>query len=286
MNARLLLLLLALPMLSCGPVRDDDDTAEDDDDDATSDDDDSTFNDPPVFLAAYDFAMVVFLNTPNGVYEIIEGQMDVSVSTTRFLAELVTDGGQTYEWQGTLDSNQNAFSVFGNFRPPGADTDTFFDIDGNFQGDAAGNPSQVCLTGTGEDDDPNFPDQGIRFVWYGCQLDAPPPANPPSPTYSVTSTINADLCGSWTAGTWNQTWALDGRLLRVTQFGFDGVGVVSDDGNVFRYTILENNNPGRALKVVGNFGGAGDTEATANGYCHGSKALLGGHSAVIDLDYP
>jgi hypothetical protein len=215
---RLWLMLLALLLLACPTGRDDDDAvddddAADDDDSASGDDDDTagdddTVEDPPQLLASYAFVLVMFRNDPHNVFEAVEGVMNVSVSTTRFIAELQTDAGQQWEWQGVLENNETAFNVFGLFRPPGATEDTYARVRGNFLGDANQNPSQVCLTGLGEDSDPNYPDQGIEFAWYGCQIGAGEPADSPAGAHAVTLDIAGDQCGEWLGQTgWTENWS-------------------------------------------------------------------------------
>ncbi len=272
-------------------IVDDDDSAGDDDD-ATGDDDDATNEDVPVFLASFDFSLIMLENVPTGIYDRIEGQMDVSVSTTRFLAEMETSDGQTWSWDGNLEANEGAFHVRGYMVPPGGTDQTFMEIDGNFQPNSDGTVSQVCLVGTGVDDDPNYPDQGIRFIWYGCQLNAPAPAIDRSGPHSVTLTVQGDECGDWLGQTgWTETWSFVGRELVVTRPNpaggtFTGYGVLSDDGNVFHYTWLEQINPGRVLKVPGDFTNpTNTTESRANGFCH-SDPTPNTVGAVIDIDFP
>ncbi len=295
----LLLLLGALPLIgvgACGPQRGDDDTEEDDDDavddddsavddDDASDDDDFTFEDPPVFLASYDFSLVFLENAIAGDYSAVHGQMDVSVSTTAFLAEMVTTDGQEWAWGGTLDQNAQQFLVRGWMTPPSVGKEIYVEVTGNFLADVDGTPSESCLTGIGKDDDPNYPDQGIEFAWYGCQLDATAPAIDRSGSHPVTVTVHGDECGGWSGTTsWTENWQFDGRRLLVTRNAYTGYGIVSDDGNIFRFTMLENANPGRTLKVVGDFTNpTGTTEARATGYCHNNPTDFAG--AVIDLDY-
>jgi hypothetical protein len=299
---RLLAFVLAclLPLTGCEERSDDDDATLDDDDsgaavdddDATGDDDDATNEDVPVFLASFEFNLIMLENAPSGIYDRIEGQMDVSVSTTRFLAELQTSDGQTWDWDGSLKANEGAFHVRGTMIAPGATDPTYMEINGNFQPNADGTVSQVCLVGTGVDDDPNYPDQGIRFIWYGCQLAAPPPAIDRSGAHTVALTVQGDDCGAWTGQTgWTETWAFTGRRLTVTRPNpaggqFTGYGVLSDDGNVFHYTWLEQINPGRVLKVPGDFTNpTNTTESRANGFCH-TDPTPNTVGAVIDIDFP
>jgi hypothetical protein len=299
---RLIALLLAclLPVLTGCPEEraDDDDTAADDDDagtdddDATGDDDDATNEDTPVFLASFDFNLIMLENEPHGIYDRIEGQMDVSVSTTQFLAELETSTGETWEWSGTLENNEGAFHVRGWMVAPGGTEETFVEVAGNFQPNSDGTVSQVCLVGTGVDDDPNYPDQGIRFIWYGCQPNAPAPAIDRAGSYTVALTVQGDDCNAWVGQTaWTESWSFVGRRLVVTRPNpaggtFTAYGVLSDDGNVFHYTWLEQINPGRVLKVPGDFTSpTNTTESRANGFCHEdpSPTTVG---AVIDIDFP
>ena len=297
----LAVLLASLLLIVAGCVQergDDDDTAADDDDsagdddDATGDDDDATNEDIPVFLASFDFNLIMLENEPTGIYDRIEGQMDVSVSTTQFLAVLQTSVGDTWEWSGTLKANEGAFHVRGYMQAPGATEDTFMEVNGNFQPNADGTVSQVCLVGTGSDDDPNYPDQGIRFIWYGCQLNGPDPEIPRAGSYNVALTVQGDDCGAWLGLTsWTETWSFVGRRLIVTRPNpaggvFTGYGVLSDDGNVFHYTWLEQINPGRVLKVPGDFTNpTNTTESRANGFCH-SDPTPNTVGAVIDIDFP
>jgi hypothetical protein len=260
---------------------DDDDAA--DDDDEASDDDDFTFEDPPVFLASYDFTFVMLENEISGDYSAIHGQMDISVSATAFLAEMNTTDGDQWDFGGSLDQNAQSFQVRGWMTPPGVAKEVFIEVVGNFLADVDGTPSESCLTGLGSDDDPNLQDQGINFVWYGCQSDAAPSAIDRSGSHSVIVTVNGNDCGAWTAGTWLENWSFEGRNLTVTRNAFVGYGIVSDDGQIFRFTMLEQANPGRALKVVGDFTNpAGTTEATAIGYCHNNPGELVGGSLFLD----
>ncbi len=263
-------------------VVDDDDAASDDDDDA-SDDDDFTFEDPPVFLASYDFTFVFLKNEISGDFSAITGQMDISVSATAFLAEMNTTEGEQWDFGGFLDRNAQSFHVRGWMTPPGVAEEVYIEVEGNFLADLDGTPSESCLTGLGADDDPNFLDQGINFVWYGCQENAAPSAIDRSGSYNVTVTVNGNECGAWTSGSWVENWSFDGRSLTVTRNAFVGYGIVSDDGEIFRFTMLEQANPGRALKVVGDFTNpAGTTEATAIGYCHNNPGELVGGSLFLD----
>ena len=295
MNRLLLALLLSLTALTSCTVRgggdpeDDDDATDDDDssvandDDTTGDDDDFTFEDPPVFLASYDFTFVMLENAISGDYSAIHGQMDVSVSATAFLAELSTTDGEQWDLGGSLDSNAQSFHVRGWMTPPSVGKEIFVEVVGNFLGDVDGTPSESCLTGLGSDDDPNFSDQGIEFVWYGCQLDAAPPAIDRSGSHNVTVTVNGNDCGAWTAGSWVENWSFEGRKLTVTRNLLVGWGIVSDDGQIFRFTMLEAANPGRSLKVVGDFTNpTGTTEATAIGYCHENPGDFAGGSLFLD----
>ena len=289
--------LPALGIGACGPQRGDDDTEEDDDDavndddasdddSSVDDDDDFTFEDPPVFLASYDFSLVFLENALSGDYSAVHGQMDVSVSATAFLAEMVTTDGLEWAWGGSLDQNAQQFLVRGWMTPPGVAEEIYVEVTGNFLADVGGEPSESCLTGIGKDDDPNYPDQGIEFAWYGCQLDAGPPAIDRSGSHAVTVTVHGDECGAWTGqSSWTENWQFQGRRLLVTRNAYTGYGIVSDDGNIFRFTMLEVANPGRVLKVVGDFTNpTGTTEARATGYCHNnpSEFVAGG---VLDLDY-
>ena len=305
---RLLFLIacfLPLALVGCPaeePAADDDATADDDDsavddDDSASDDDDATNEDIPVYLASFDFSLIMLQNDPYGVYDQIDGQMDVSVSTTQFLAELTTDTGDVWSWSGDLLENQTAFEVRGYFRPPGAADDVYSEINGNFMANADQTVSQVCLNGLGVDDDPNYPNQGIRFVWYGCQVGAGPPQQERTGVYNVSVTVHGDNCGGvWSPAppqtlTWTETWNLAGRRLVVTRPNpaggtYTATGVISDDGNVFSYTYLEQQSPGRVLKVLGDFTNpTNTTEGRANGFCHDNVAppAAGG---VIDYDFP
>jgi len=265
---------------------DDDDSVDDDDSAVIADDDDDfTFDDPPVFLASYDFSLVMLNNELTGDYSVIQGEMAVSVSSTAFLAELVTSDGQEWDWGGTLDQNAQQFLVRGWFQPPGHDKEVFVEVSGNFLADADGTPSENSLTGIGQDDDPNFPDQGVEFAWYGAQLNASPAAIDRSGTHAVTVTVHSDNCSAWQGQTsWSETWQFVGRKLIVSRSTYTGFGIVSDDGNVFRFTMLEQSVPGRSLKVVGDFTNPNNTtEARATGYCHENTSELGG--GVLDLAY-
>ena len=282
MNRLLLALLLSLTVLMSCTVRGGEEP--EDDDDATGDDDDFTFEDPPVFLASYDFTFVMLENEISGDYSAIHGQMDVSVSATAFLAEMSTTDGEQWDLGGSLTNNAQSFQVRGWMTPPGVGKEIFVEVVGNFLADVDGTPSESCLTGLGADDDPNFADQGIEFVWYGCQLDAAAPAIDRAGSHNVTVTVNGDLCGAWTSGSWVENWSFDGRKLTVTRNSYVGWGIVSDDGNIFRFTMLEQENPGRSLKVVGDFTDpAGTTEATAQGFCHDNPGEL--IAASLFLDY-
>ncbi len=293
---RLLLLLLGLSAaVSCtvrGGGDDDDETPADDDDSSIADDDDSTvaddddteFDDPPVFLASFDFTFVMLENAISADFSAIQGVMDISVSTTAFLAEMVTDDGQEWEFGGSLVQNEQSFDVRGWMTPPGVGKEVFVQVEGNFIADTDGTPSESCLTGLGHDDDPNYPDQGINFVWYGCQSDAAPAAIDRSGSKTVTVISHGNACGAWPGGTWVENWTFDGRNLIVTRDSYVGWGVISDDGNIFRFTMLEQANPGRSLKVVGDFTSpTGKEEARAIGYCHGTDPPP--EAGVLDLDY-
>ncbi len=243
---------------------DDDDTGGGGDDDTGDDDDTSGSVDPPVFLAGYDFTLVLLSNDISGEYS-----------------------GDNWSWGGSLDQNEQAFLVRGYFDVPGLDSAVYMEVSGNFLGDTDGTSSESCLTGLGEDDDPNLPDQGIEFAWYGCQDGAPAPAIDRSGTYQVAYTTHGDNCNGWggpgAVGTWSETWSFSGRRLIVARDGLTGYGIVSDDGNVFRFSTLEQESPGRSLKVIGDFTSpTGTTEARATGSCHTKKFSPGG---VIDLDY-
>jgi hypothetical protein len=294
----LLLVALGLGALAaCNPSDDDDATANDDDvsandddsggdDDDAADDDDAT-NDPPVFLNSFDFRLVQLENQVTGGFELIEGQMDVYVSSTVFRAELTTSNGQEWEWLGALVTNEESFNVAGEMEVSGA-APFFIRVEGNFLAGANQDPSRTCLTGIGRDDDllNGGVELGYQFAWYACETDAKPAAIDRTGSYSVTVTTHADNCNAGWAGTWTEQWQFDGRLLIVTRGGFTGYGIVSDDGQVFRFTMLEAQSPGRALKVIGDFTApTGNEEAIATGYCTNITpgALLGG---VLDLDYP
>ena len=300
LHSMALLLACLLPVFAgcTEPREDDDDTDVDDDDsatdddDATGDDDDATNEDIPVFLASFDFNLIMLENAPSGIYGRVEGQMDVSVSTTQFLAELETSTGEVWEWSGSLKANEGAFRVRGYMLTPGATEETYVEVAGNFQPNSDDTVSQVCLVGTGSDDDPNYPDQGIRFIWYGCQLNAPAPAIPRSGAYTVGLTVQGDDCGAWLGLTsWTETWSFVGRRLMVTRPNpaggvYTAYGVLSDDGNVFHYTWIEEINPGRVLKVPGDFTNpTNTTESRANGFCH-SDPTPDTIGAVIDIDFP
>jgi hypothetical protein len=267
-------------------VADDDSTSTGDDDSSATGDDDTQWEEPPQFLARYDFRLVTLKNEQGGQFESVSGTMDVSVSTTQFLAELVTTGGQDWSWFGSLESNEQAFHVAGWYRPPGGAMDLWTEVDGNFQGSKGGGQSQNCLTGIGADDDPNYPDAGVKFAWYACQQAAPLPTINRAQTWSVTVTTGADNCGgNWPTTTWSETWSYNpGRILQVTRGGYTGYGVVSDDGMLFRYSMLEAMNPGRSLKVTGTFNPplSNPVEGTGEGFCANPSGLIG---AVMDMDY-
>jgi hypothetical protein len=294
----LLSLLFALSgLVGCGAPRDDDDTEEDDDDatgddddsagddDDTGDDDDST-NDPPVFLDSFDFRLVQLENAVTGQFDLIQGQMDIYVSDTVFLAELTTTAGDDWTWQGPLVLNESRFEVTGQMELPGV-PEFWITIEGNFLAGADRVASQNCLTGLGNDNETlNQGEIGIQFAWYGCQTDAPAAAVDRAGTYNVSVTTHADNCGgAWSTPSWSENWAFDGRMLVVSRGSFTGYGIVSDDGQVFRYSMLETQLPGRSLKVVGDFTApTGKEEAIATGYCSdNTTGILGG---VLDLDYP
>jgi len=255
------------------------------------DDDDLTFEDEPEFLATYDFTLVMRRNEPTGEYGAIQGTMDVSLSTTDVLAELTTDSGASWTWAGPVEDNATHFLVRGYMVTPGASEETFVEVSGNFLVNADGTPSSEdnCVVGLGSDDDPNFPDQGIEFAWYGCRQDAGPPAQDRSGNYSLSVTVHSDFCGNaWGGvgfvGTWQEYWQFDGRQLVVSRDGHTGYGVISDDGNVFQFTMVEEVNPGRSLVVIGDFTNPNNTtEARGLGYCHVSETIPG---SVIDMDYP
>ncbi len=268
-------------------VVDDDDSVvpADDDDSATADDDDDSYV-PPEFLATYDFTLVMLANEVSGQFAAVHGQMDVSTSSNAFLAELDTVDGEHWEWFGGLVANEQSFTVHGWMRPPGATDDVWMEVNGNFLADVGGEPSESCLTGIGEADDPNFPDLDVDFAWYGCQLAAPPPAIDRTGTHQVGVLVHGDNCGAWSGTTsWTETWQFQGRRLTVSRGGHTGFGILSDDGNIFRFTMLEQENPGRSLKVVGDFTNpTGTTEARAEGFCHDNPdPLVAG--GVLDLDY-
>lgn len=257
-----------------------------DDDSAINPGDDDTTTDIPVFLARYDFRIVTYDNDINGEYPTISGTMDVSTSSVEFIAELSTDGGATWSWGGPLEQNEQQFLVRGYMDVPGAAQPVYVEVNGNFQANKGGSASQTCLTGLGVDDDPNQPDLGVKFAWYACQQAAPAPAVDRARTWNVTVGTNADNCGgSWSVGTWQETWSYVGRLLQVNRAGTIGWGIVSDDGIVFRYGVVEQqSNPGRALKVVGTFDPpvSNPIEGTAEGFCANSTSLIGGS---LDMDY-
>ena len=295
----LTLLSLGLAAPGCATRADDDDTTEEeegdddddddssaDDDDATGDDDDAT-NDPPVFLNSFDFRLVQLENAVTGDYQVIDGQMDIYVSSTVFQAFLSTSNGDEWEWQGPLVVNEERFEVTGEMALPGVDT-FWITIEGNFLGGADGEVSRTCLTGIGEDNETlNQGEIGIQFAWYGCQVDAEAAAVDRTGSYAVNVTVHGDNCNSaWSsAATWTEQWQFDGRILVATRGPYTGYGIVSDDGQVFRMTWLEQESPGRSLKVVGDFTSpTGQEEAIATGYCSGNTSGLPG--GVMDLDYP
>ena len=228
-----LLFALSLAVFACTPRDDDDDeTTSDDDtgdddssigDDDTGDDDDSTA-DPPVFLAAYDFSLVMLENKQTNTSSAIHGEMDVYVSTTAFEARLATSAGVQWDWSGALVQNEQSFNVFGQFGLPGMD-DFYVRVQGNFMRNTDGTPSPSCLTGIGRDDDFNAGELGIQFAWYGCQVGAevPQPAAARATTYNVTVTTHGDNCGGyWTTNAWSETWQFDGRKLVVSRGGYAG----------------------------------------------------------------
>ena len=88
-------------------------------DDPADDDDDFDWEDPPIFLASYDFSLVMLDNQITQSFSVIFGQMDISVSSTAFLAEMVTETGETWDWGGSLDSNAQQFLVGGTEFLPG-----------------------------------------------------------------------------------------------------------------------------------------------------------------------
>ena len=283
----LLSLLFALGAVGCTPEEpaDDDDTTGDDDDSAVGDDDDST-NDPPVFLNSYDFRLVQLENGQSSTFSYVRGQMDVYVSSTVFRAEMTTESGLEWEWLGPLVVNQESFEVTGEMEVPGVDP-FWVTVAGNFLADADQSPSRTCLTGIADDNElfNGGVDLGMQFAWYACEEGAGAPAIDRTGSYSITPTVHADNCGAWSAGAWNETWAFDGRLLVVTRNSSTGYGIVSDDGNVFRYSMIESADPGVSLKVIGDFTSpTGQQEARATGYCVDNTS--GGPGAVIDLDYP
>lgn len=291
----LLLLALATTQVACTQRRpdDDDETPTPDEDPTPGDDDDSavvgdddTGTDIPVFLARYDFRLVTYDNDISGEYQTIAGTMDVSTSSTEFITELSPDGGGSWSWSGPLEQNEQQFLVRGYMDVAGSTNPVFVEVNGNFQPNKGGSASQTCLTGLGVDDDPNQPDLGVKFAWYACQQTAPPPAIDRARAWAVTVGVNADNCGgSWSAGAWNETWSYVGRLLRVDRGGYTGWGIVSDDGMVFRYGVVEQgSNPGRALKVVGTFDPpvSNPIEGTAEGFCANSTSIIGGS---LDMDY-
>jgi len=292
-----LLGLAAFALPACLEGDDDDDTADDDDiaaddddsgadDDDAGDDDDAT-NDPPVFLNSFDFRLVQLRNDVTGDFQVIDGEMEIYVSSTVFQANLTTSAGDEWFWQGPLVVNEQRFEVTGEMALPGVDT-FWITIEGNFLGGADGEVSRTCLTGLGADNDTlNQAEIGIEFAWYGCQGDAAPAAVDRAGSYAVVATVHGDNCGGpWTsAPNWTEQWTFDGRILVVTRGTSTGYGIVSDDGQVFRFTMLEEESPGRSLKIIGDFTApTGQEEAIATGYCSANTTILPG--GVLDLDYP
>jgi len=251
------------------PEDDDDDSGVGGDDDA-GDDDDFEWEGDPVLLASYDFTLVMTKNALSGQFAAIHGTMDVSVTETQFLAELVTDDGTQWDWFGSL-LNTTSFDVYGDFAPPGADP-TIVNVAGNFLADAGQvDGSNSCLTGLGKDDDPNLGNEEgryVQFTWYACRQDAGPSAVDRSGPHSPTAVTVWDFCGGIWASWPNETWSLQGRNLHVSNArGDQGWGVISDDGRLFRYTILQAENPGRSVKVIGDFQSTTQNQALAHGYC-------------------
>ena len=290
-------LLFTLLLPGC-VTRDDDDTTEDDDDstlddddsaadddDVTGDDDDSTA-DPPVFLNSYDFRLVQLENQVTGQFDVVAGQMDIYVSQTVFQAALTTSTGAEWTWQGPLVVNEQRFDVTGQMELPGVPS-FWITIEGNFLRGVNRVPSTSCLTGIGRDNETlNQAELGLEFAWYGCAVDAPPAAIDRTGSYTVGVIANADNCGgNWSIGSWTESWQFNQRLLVVGRGAATGYGIVSDDGQVFRFSMLEAANPGRSLKVIGDFTApTGQEEAVATGYCaNNTSGILGG---VLDLDYP
>jgi hypothetical protein len=267
------------------PEEDDDDdssAAVGDDDDAV-DDDDFEWEGDPVLLATYDFTLVIVKNELSNQFAAIHGQMDVSVTDTQFLAEMRT-ADREWDWFGSL-LNTTSFDVHGAFLPPGAD-ETIVRVRGNFQENAGQvDGSNSCLTGIGKDDDPNLgtvEGRYIEFTWYACRQDASPAARDRTGSYTpIVSTVHWDACNAWAS--WpSETWSFVGRNLVVTtQRGDTGWGVISDDGQLFRYTILESENPGRSIKVIGDFESTTQSQANGHGYC-GDGAMA--PDARINLD--
>ncbi len=234
----LLSLLCVLSAVVGCNVRDDDDTTEDDDDvtgddddsapddDDTGDDDDST-NDPPIFLDSFDFRLVQLQNAVTGQFDVIQGQMDIYVSNTVFLAELTTTAGEEWTWQGPLVLNESRFEVTGQMVLPGV-PEFWITIEGNFLAGVDRVPSQNCLTGIGADNETlNQGEVGIQFAWYGCQIDAPTAAIDRTGTYNVAVTSHQDLCGGgWPSSSWQESWTFEGRSLVVTRGSYVGYGGV------------------------------------------------------------
>ena len=252
------------------PEEEGDDDSADDDDFADDDDDDFEWEGDPVLLASYDFTLVIVKNELSGQFAAIHGDMDVSVTETQFLAELRTDDGVSWDWFGSL-LNTTSFDVNGVFVPPGA-PETIVNVSGNFLADAGQvDGSNSCLTGVGKDDDPNLGTQEGRFVeftWYACRKDAKGAATDHSGSHLAQATTVWDACG----GVWSQwpgeTWSFEGRSLRITNDrGDQGWGVISDDARLFRYTILHSENPGRSVKVLGDFQSTTENQALGHGYC-------------------
>jgi hypothetical protein len=266
------------------PTPGDDDDSAADDDDATADDDDATV-DPPVFLASYDFSLVLLKNLTTGVFQAVHGEMDVYVSTTQFRSVLTTTGGLEWEWLGALIQNEQSFDVFGPMQLPNV-PDFYVDVAGNFLRGVGGTPSDSCLTGIGRDNDAfSEVPAGVEFAWYACRADASPTAIDRTGTYAVSVIENGDNCNGWNSSSWTEQWQFQGRKLIVTRGGAQGWGVVSDDGQIFRFSMLESTDPGKSLKVIGDFTSpTGTEEAIATGHCSTWNDILPG--AVFDLDYP
>ncbi len=255
---------------------DDDDSAASDDDDSSAGDDDDSAGDfewkgEPELLATYDFTLVMVKNAFTNQFAAYHGQMDVLTTETQLLAELRTDDGRSWDWFGNLLTT-SSFEVFGDFEAPGTDSYRVV-VAGNFLADAGQvDGSSSCLTGIGKDDDPNLgSEEGeyIEFTWYACRRDAAPAAVDRSGAHGPSVVITHwDNCGAaWS--TWSpETWTFEGRNLIVTnQRGSTGWGVVSDDGQLFRYTMLDVETPGRSIKVLGDFESMTSSQAIGHGYC-------------------